>query len=1090
MPESYPLQYPLRKLFDEIYGLTWGSTSENLIDLGGAVYYYNDEEAVGIDGVTYGPVDTTHAGAPGSGLGWNHYLESNLYLKNGTIILFKPMDLTDEGGGLYSFQTDLNKNPEIQVHDPGEDNVTTKPRLALYPPQGPGHLTNFAFDENSWNNPTVKDLNDDKVVREIRSGLSGDGYYHLTGVFIGNTGDPNIYSQMISILDEIVADEPTMSTREEAALGMGVNYRGVQNHVYTTKIIEYNESSEGITLGYSSTTKSTSETGAYHSAFNWFGRKTFLNYGETAAAGRSVYVPSYTENKVYYSPARGSCTQLFASHEGGISGSDDYYWNTGFLFPNFSNHIEYDVDGFVSGFKHDVKFENLEFIGTMVSGGSRRGWIIGADQTNGLCNLELKGCTFHKGISSFSGGNCGLTIDNCSFLYPRISIGSANVLGGAYITRSKFMGTERSSAISTSNQDYSFLFRPKNITLFGNYFNIAESNHGQAISAYAGSYNNYKIIGNIFHNCQRSISVQSSGYTEWNWQNLGLSGPTGNYESVGDGFLYENNLIYHDDIPVQKMGGQAGWAFNGNAPTANYIFVIDDTFVFDGMERGEATNFVIQRRNPKDGVLSDKNYNQDLLDAGFATTAGAINTFSGSFSNFSNTYFDSNIVKAIGDANIVEIWPRVDGKIELYCTGSKFNTSNFWLEKLDNPDEQLYIKLYAGSTTFAEGLTLDSVKYTKIPQPTTVKRNTSIFSRPMGVSYDSGGVDAINNVTNSFRLNLAGSSDNLIIDAEGNDRQIGPRKSGFNGPFEYVGNVAWKVSSIGLSGGPDVDNLNYTGSNRRLIGDVIYQDNIIFETGAFNDGESAAYSSETTVVTDGITVGQALDNLYPNLSSGGTGSFIAGASYADSGILWTDDGTTSGSQTYPVLTNLKAIPTNWSDTHIPVRFDSNITLPPQPSRYNLVFTEPVTDVYMSRWDGTNWSVYRTSDASSGLTKEFLLQQGPGGLSGENDVFVLYDRNPGNSNTWRDYDGVPQGDPNEFIPGTFNIAIGENGNATATVQTRGVYDTVEFTESDNTDTLVITYSITHTGYPNTSEFIEQEDDDLYPYPQEDQEDDDS
>jgi hypothetical protein len=777
MPESYPLQYPLRKLFDEIYSFDSGSVTDNIIDLEGGVYYYNGVSAEGIDGIEYGPMDGTHASVDGYGA-VRHFLRSNLQIKNGTIILYRPIqgdDLIDEGGGVYSFGHNMDYEPEPQIHDPGEDNVSKRPRLAKYPPQREDNLTNFSFDDNSWNNPVVVDENEEDVVQPITE-LFEDGKYYLTGIYVKNAGNPNIYQEMLNILDEIIVNESEFSTRQEAALGMAVSYRGIQNQINTTTINGYLESSTGVTYSYSDVgAGNLTESDLYHSAFNWFGRRTFFSYGATADSGVSVYTPVLNEDKILYGPARGSCTQIFASIDGisaSISGLDEGaipYWGHGFMYQTFSNEeLEFDEEGYFTGFKHKVRYENIEFIGslkdTKISG---RGFLVGSNQKSGGSELEIIGCTFNKGPEHFVASYHGLTIENTSFLYPRTSIGNISSVGGCSITKSKFIGPEKSSCISTSNQDYDFKFTPKEMLIKGNYFNVKESNHGQAISSYANSYHKYRIIGNIFHNCQRALSLQSSSYAEWNWQLLGLSGDDGNPESMGDGYILANNLIYIDEIPVQSLSGQAGVAFNGAQPTAAKIFTVIDDGKLDDLIINEATDIVIQKRNP-DGSFSDRNYTPELI-AGPEPSLdpSAVNTHRFSFQNFDNTYFVRN-TQTESD-NI----PTINGKKELYASSSEFNRSNFWLGLLDNPPEPLYLRLYnyVTDTTYAEGITVDSVKFLRNPPKVTVKRNTAILSRNLATEYDAEGPAFELNAVNGIATNWSGSSDLMIIDAEGNDRQ-------------------------------------------------------------------------------------------------------------------------------------------------------------------------------------------------------------------------------------------------------------------------------------------------------------------------------
>jgi hypothetical protein len=200
-----------------------------------------------------------------------------------------------------------------------------------------------------------------------------------------------------------------------------------------------------------------------------------------------------------------------------------------------------------------------------------------------------------------------------------------------------------------------------------------------------------------------------------------------------------------------------------------------------------------------------------------------------------------------------------------------------------------------------------------------------------------------------------------------------------------------------------VDNLIYTDSNRRIIGELIFQNNVRFNS-SLNSAEEEAYGDESEFITEFRSVSDALDIIYPNLVNTESPDSLIPSSpaYDDIGIIWTDDGSLSGDRVYPNLNNLKLIPTNWSETYIPVDFSSDIIPPSLPSRYHLVFGEPIGTIFMSVWDGTDWSVYK-SDSGTGVTKEFIKQYGPGGLCGENQQFAIQTQDPGDPSDWRDFD---------------------------------------------------------------------------------------
>lgn len=111
-------------------------------------------------------------------------------------------------------------------------------------------------------------------------------------------------------------------------------------------------------------------------------------------------------------------------------------------------------------------------------------------------------------------------------------------------------------------------------------------------------------------------------------------------------------------------------------------------------------------------------------------------------------------------------------------------------------------------------------------------------------------------------------------------------------------------------------------------------------------------------------------------------------------------------------------------------------------RYNLIFNQPVGTIYMSVWDGSAWSVYK-SNSSSGLTKEFTPQSGPGGISGENKTFVIQTQDPGNPSGWRSYQ-----QPNQTFANLRTLIAESNG----VLDLGGVTFSTESSDLDLTDSV--------------------------------------
>ena len=551
-----------------------------------------------------------------------------------------------------------------------------------------------------------------------------------------------------------------------------------------------------------------------------------------------------------------------------------------------------------------------------------------------------------------------------------------------------------------------------------------------------------KIWGNIFHNCQRSMSFQTGTWNE-NDMHLNCLRTVNNGVNVNifSGLTYSNNLVYIDKKPFADLSGQAGIAFIGDQQ-GSLILKVDQSSLSDLTNSSGVNKIYLQKKLPS-GEFEDYNFSVDIATYNeqpdpsnprdYSSPSDSIlpglankQYFNGPY-NWSNASGDGTEAgRNASSAERLLSPPRIhNGFRELWVQRQSNKSSNFFLKRLLEEDNWLRLETSSGET-FAHGITLEGVDVVKNSAPFVMDRNTHIMgttlSETYGLSFEYGrSVDSgswrwkryaetgINTANNAIRITLAGSQDVFDIDNDGNNNTVNAVfKSGFNNPTTIKDNILWSMSGVGLSAGNDVNNLDYSYRNRRFLHDPVYQNNVFMAQGDSpeeiieHQGSNEFFDVNQTTIPDINRVLDPLLETYPNINSLSNNSLVSDGEYSSKGVLWTTDGSVNSPQSYPVLKTLdKDLDLNWAKTYIPVDFslESNST----ELKHHVVFDSNTSTVYMSVWNGTDWSVYQ-SDSIVGLTKEFSLISGPGGISSENDTFVISGTNPGNPVNFRTYDG--------------------------------------------------------------------------------------
>lgn len=952
--------YPFSKLMQEIQN----SSPGDVIDLENKVYWLNINEAVGDDGITYPPVN--ELASPLNFCEINHSIE----IKNGTIILFEECNLTEESAGIYSCSYNSEGRKIVQIFDPGENNVKNPPRFAKYPPQPNGVFTDYTTDENSF----LFDKNDDSINKTGNLILlpNEDNSCErcvLSGIFIntGYTAGLSLANEIKDILD-VVSEYSGLSGRTEAAIDLPMFYRAVPNIIKITTISDYEESAAGLTLMFSDTYEREDEDESHYvREFNFFGSGAFLNYGQGPSENVSVYATDISQNKLTYKPARGECLQLWRNVDSYYSGNNSKPgYNSGCFFIQGTQPYDESTDTFPD----TVILDNITFVGNASYEGTSRGKIIYADSA---CNFIIKNCNAYYGdgffTNSLSGGE--LLLENTLISFP--VYGSVNItpFGEKTIKNCRFVGNQQKSAISTTNTQGD-LFTGY-INVYGNYFDLGTSNHGQGISSYASAWARYKIWGNIFHNCQRSISFQHGAWSNSN-PDLFIDGEL----DMGTGYVLANNLIYHDQNPVTPLNGQLGVAWNSTSPQSQLILTVDDPsnqYEFSAeqvrgfrFQRFNGTNFEDINFAPEFGLPEEEGHvlNIDYILSDVSSppwnSGSSVNFAAGAYDyDFdSENYFEKSLELKTSERNYFTGYRRffvsVEGKDELSDTG--YDT-NVFLGLIQQYEEPLYVRTIPQSGNESEysfeGIPVLNVQFFKDVPIVEIFRNSFL----VGYSYASY-IEENGDEYNIFRggwVNLRGSGRDKDTNGDG-ENDIIVDAAGSNGPLYMQGNILYDVDP-GFSGG-DINNPNYDITSRRLFGGVTFQDNIILRPTPWVD---EVWYSTNDILRETIpdyTYLKGLTHIYDNLQNGDP---TPKPEFKDRGILFTHNGLPTGIPIYPDLRELRNLDLNWADAYKPVHPD-------------LLRGEQTTETITYSITHPNYNTkFQTDEYSWTLTSETPIVQG-------------------------------------------------------------------------------------------------------------------
>ena len=912
--------YPLSKLMQEVQN----SSPGDVIDLENKGYWLNINEAVGEDGITYPSVNEF--------ISQSHFFEINhsIEIKNGTIILFEECNLTQESPGVYSCSYNPDGRSVVQIFDPGENNVNNPPRFAKYPPQPSNVFTTYTTDENSF----LFDKDDDSPDKTgnlilLPNEDTSCERCALSGIFVnaGYTAGLSLANDIKDMLD-IVSTYSGASDRTEAAINLPMFYKAVPNIIKVTSISSYEESVAGLTLMFNDTYEREDEDEAHYlKQFNFFGSGAFLNYGDGPSENVSVYATDIVQNELTYKPARGECLQLWRS-------VDSYYAegssNPGYASGCFFITRTQDYDESTDTFPDTVTLDNITFVGNAAKEGSYRGKVIYAGSP---CNFIIKNCNAYYGegflTMALAGGE--LLLENTLIAFPIAGSVGVTPFGEKTIRNCRFVGNQQRSGISTTNT-MGDLFTGY-INVYGNYFDLGTSNHGQGISSYASAWARYKIWGNIFHNCQRSIAFQHG-----DWLSSSPESLIDNEVDMGTGYVLANNLVYHDQDAVTPLNGQLGVVWNSRSPQSSILLTVDDPlnqYDFSGeqvkafrFQRFNGTNFEDINFAPEFGLSAEDghvlNIDYNLTDyrpsppwnssSSADFNAGAYDydydyehfyEKSAEFNPSERNYFTGNRRFSVS----------VEGKDETSNTGYD---ANVFLGLIQQYEEPLYVRTIPEpgneSEYSFEGIPVLNVQFFKDVPLTEIFRNTFIIGYSYANYIEENGDDY--NIVRGSWVNLTGSGRNKDTDGDGT-ADIVVNAAGSNGPLYMKGNIVYNVNP-GLSGG-DINNPNYDITSRRLFGGVTFEDNIILRPD--NTSLEDVWIPTNDVLRETIpdyTYFRGLTHIYDNLQNGDP---TPKAEFQDRGILFTHNGLPTGIPIYPDLRELRTLDLNWADAYKPVHPD-------------------------------------------------------------------------------------------------------------------------------------------------------------------------
>lgn len=868
----------------------------------------SDGQVLDLYGGTYVLMGTTQAALYGYsadfGPGitdWNGLnVNNSITIKNGTVSFYElHQPATGSAAGTFTVPNTTQED-FIQMFDP--DSTQEAIRLATYPPQFGDRVTTFKVDARSFvlgsNTATPSGIlsvtYDSGTSRYYNSGFT------VTGVTLVN--------DIKTMLNSVVSAESSYSGRTAAATGIGLVMNINPNAIKVVTVSDYSEGLSGsdpiigITFaGGTSSWPSRSSDSFYIKELNFFGRYSF---GTTGASG-TYY--TYDSNTVTYKPLSGTCKNLYLPR---VSDQGTHGLK---LYSNGLNLI--DGVTFIGAGKYDATHAGNIFYAIGGAGAILRLRNVNTFMGSGIYNTQTNGTWFDA--------------EDCRFIAPALRAVSTATEDRITINRCEFInGLYSNSAIGRLNSDlgpHAFYNGMPECRITNSVFDF-DSNHGQAISAYAGSFINTTITGNIFRNLPRPVSLQWSTNLEANVINQLEDYP---------GYEFSNNLVYVDQLPAKAAAGQSGLAYNGQAPQSiafKLQGVIPGGPTLDGIY-GITGAFAVNDNSTKYYIRLSADQlprvKVPMIKYGYRILDG-VGYLIGTIDRWDNVNNQENYL-----TSTFEILGRTGP------TGSEFNGA---------------IEIYLGasgstSDTITGGITCGETLLMRNIPPITLKNNTIVLSRDLIENEGSTG----HYVSNTVNLTFGGGSSGLAAGVAS------------AGPMEIRNNIIYMTGNlqttkrVGLSGGYDIT----TGATLDIAADGVYKgtisiqngrsivsENVFFEYAWNAEGFMDGYSGGADIQRKNClskSLGSTLDNAYKptgpggvlenrsdQLSAfdkvftwnGGTGTVSPNAGYSGIGLNWSQ---------YPKWEDIKNLGYTFSDVYNP------LGVPVTPgSGYNVEFKNDYT----------------------------------------------------------------------------------------------------------------------------------------------------
>ena len=864
----------------------------------------SDGQVLDLYGGTYVLMGTTQAALYGYsadfGPGitdWNGLdVNNSITIKNGTVSFYElHQPATGSAAGTFTVPNTTQED-FIQMFDP--DSTQEAIRLATYPPQFGDRVTTFKVDARSFvlgsNTATPSGIlsvtYDSGTSRYYNSGFT------VTGVTLVN--------DIKTMLNSVVSAESAYSGRTAAATGIGLVMNINPNAIKVVTVSDYSEGLSGsdpiigITFaGGTSSWPSRSSDSFYIKELNFFGRYSF---GTTGASG-TYY--TYDSNTVTYKPLSGTCKNLYLPRVSDQAGHGLKLYSNGLNL----------IDGvtFIGAGKYDATHAGNIFYAVGGAGAILRLRNVNTFMGSGVYNTQTNGTWFDA--------------EDCRFIAPAIRAVSTATEDRITINRCEFInGLYTSSAIGRLNSDrgpHAFYNGMPECRITNSVFDF-DSNHGQAISAYAGSFINTTITGNIFRNLPRPVSLQWSSNLEANVINQLEDYP---------GYEFSNNLVYVDQLPAKAAAGQSGLAYNGQAPQSI-------AFKLQGVIPGGPTLDGIY------GITGAFAVNDNSTKYYIRLSADQLPRVKVPMIKYGYRILDG-VGYLIG---IIDRWDNVNGQ-------ENYLTSTFEILGRTGPTGSEFngaIEIYLGasgstSDTITGGITCGETLLMRNIPPITLKNNTIVLSRDLIENEGSTG----HSVSNTATLTFGGGSSGLAAGVAS------------AGPMEIRNNIIYATGNlqttkrVGLSGGYDIT----TGATLDIAADGVYKgtisiqngrsivsENVFFEYGWNAEGVIDGYSGGADIQRKNClskSLGSTLDNAYngglltnrsDQLSAfdkvftwnGGTGTVSPNAGYSGIGLNWSQ---------YPKWEDIKNLGYTFSDVYNP------LGVPVTPgSGYNVEFKNDYT----------------------------------------------------------------------------------------------------------------------------------------------------